>query len=212
MGPTGSADQRIRGGWRTHGGAEVRREQREEPTTGPGGQLACPVLLPVMLERPWLAPREREHFVHIRFASTGTSTPPPPPFFLCCFLQMLGVGRPWSVVVQARCRPETPCAAQPLKAPRGPCGPISYTPNAMHCIAFHTRCTAGRSGCGCTQRGVYGPLPVTQKPAIQHRLAVPAANSGPGTRPSRLQPPTGHGGYPVSIARRLKHPSLPATA
>jgi hypothetical protein len=38
----------------THGGAEARREQREEPTTGPGGQLACPVLLAVMLERPWL--------------------------------------------------------------------------------------------------------------------------------------------------------------
>ena len=50
----GSADQRISGGWRSHGGAEARREQREESTTGPGGQLACPVLLPVMLERPWL--------------------------------------------------------------------------------------------------------------------------------------------------------------
>jgi hypothetical protein len=53
---TGSADQRISGGWRAHGGAEARREQREESTTGPGGQLACPVLvlLPVVLERPWL--------------------------------------------------------------------------------------------------------------------------------------------------------------
>ena len=45
--------QRISGGWRTHGGAEAR-EQREESTTGPGGQLACPVLLPVVLERLWL--------------------------------------------------------------------------------------------------------------------------------------------------------------
>jgi hypothetical protein len=51
----GSADQRISCGWRSHGGAEARREQREESTTRPGGQLACPVLLlSVMLERPWL--------------------------------------------------------------------------------------------------------------------------------------------------------------
>jgi hypothetical protein len=49
---SGSADQRWMA--HTHGGAEARREQREEPTTGPGGQLACPVLLAVMLERPWL--------------------------------------------------------------------------------------------------------------------------------------------------------------
>jgi hypothetical protein len=50
----GPADQRISGGWRSHGGAEARREQREEPTTGPGGQLACLVLLPVVLGHPWL--------------------------------------------------------------------------------------------------------------------------------------------------------------
>jgi hypothetical protein len=51
---SGSADQRISGGWCSHGGAQARREQREEKTTGPRGQLACPVLLPVMLAHPWL--------------------------------------------------------------------------------------------------------------------------------------------------------------
>jgi hypothetical protein len=50
---SGSADQRISGGWRSHGGAEARREQREESTTRPGGQLACLVFLPVVLEPPW---------------------------------------------------------------------------------------------------------------------------------------------------------------
>jgi hypothetical protein len=30
------------------------REQCEESTTGPGGQLACLVLLPVVLGHPWL--------------------------------------------------------------------------------------------------------------------------------------------------------------
>jgi hypothetical protein len=50
----GPADQRISGGWRSHGGAEARREQREESTTGPGGQLACLVFLPVVLGHPWL--------------------------------------------------------------------------------------------------------------------------------------------------------------
>jgi hypothetical protein len=40
---SGSADQRISGGWCSHGGAEARREQREESTTGPGGQLAIGV-------------------------------------------------------------------------------------------------------------------------------------------------------------------------
>jgi hypothetical protein len=45
----GSADQRISGGWCSHGGAEARRKHREEPTTRhpPQGQLACLVLLPV---------------------------------------------------------------------------------------------------------------------------------------------------------------------
>jgi hypothetical protein len=43
------------------GGAEARREQREESTTGPGGQLACLVLLPVMLEHPWLCPQMFQH-------------------------------------------------------------------------------------------------------------------------------------------------------
>jgi hypothetical protein len=52
---SGSADQRISGGWCSHGGAEARREQREETATRrPGGQLARPVLLPVVLEPPWL--------------------------------------------------------------------------------------------------------------------------------------------------------------
>ena len=51
---SGSADQRISGGWRSHGGAEARREQSEETATRPGGQLARPVLLPVVLEPPWL--------------------------------------------------------------------------------------------------------------------------------------------------------------
>jgi hypothetical protein len=46
-GISGSADQRISGGWCSHGGAEARREQREESATRPGGQLACLVLLPV---------------------------------------------------------------------------------------------------------------------------------------------------------------------
>jgi hypothetical protein len=50
----GSADQRISGGWSSHGGAEARLEQREETATGPGGQLARPVLLPAVLEPPWL--------------------------------------------------------------------------------------------------------------------------------------------------------------
>jgi hypothetical protein len=50
----GSADQWISGGWRSHGGTEARREQSEETATGPGGQLARPVLLPVVLEPPWL--------------------------------------------------------------------------------------------------------------------------------------------------------------
>jgi hypothetical protein len=54
----GSADRRISGGWCSHGGAEARREQREESTTGPGGQLACLVLLPVMLGDPWLPTTE----------------------------------------------------------------------------------------------------------------------------------------------------------
>jgi hypothetical protein len=49
-----SADQRISGGWRSHGGAEARREQSEETATRPGGQLVRPVLLPVVLEPPWL--------------------------------------------------------------------------------------------------------------------------------------------------------------
>jgi hypothetical protein len=43
----GSADQRISGGWRSHGGAVARHEHCEETATGPGGQLARPVLLPV---------------------------------------------------------------------------------------------------------------------------------------------------------------------
>jgi hypothetical protein len=48
---SGSADQR----WMcSHGGAEARREQREESATRPGGQLACLVFLPVMLGHPWL--------------------------------------------------------------------------------------------------------------------------------------------------------------
>jgi hypothetical protein len=51
-GTGGSADQRISGGWRSHGGAEARREQREESTTRPGGQLACLVFLPVVLGHP----------------------------------------------------------------------------------------------------------------------------------------------------------------
>jgi hypothetical protein len=53
-GEEGPADQWISGGWCSHGGAEARREQREESTTGPRGQLACFVFLPVMLEPPWL--------------------------------------------------------------------------------------------------------------------------------------------------------------
>jgi hypothetical protein len=51
--PPPSAVQRISGGWRSHGGAEARREQREESTTRPGGQLACLVFLPVVLGHPW---------------------------------------------------------------------------------------------------------------------------------------------------------------
>jgi hypothetical protein len=45
--PRGSVDQWISGGRRSHGGAEARRKQREEPTTRHKGQLACPMLLPV---------------------------------------------------------------------------------------------------------------------------------------------------------------------
>jgi hypothetical protein len=58
---SGSADQRISGGWCSHGGAEARREQREESTTRPRGQLVCPVLLPVMLEPPRGCPQAFQH-------------------------------------------------------------------------------------------------------------------------------------------------------
>jgi hypothetical protein len=37
-----SADQRIRGGWHSHGGAEARRKQREEPTTRHKGNWRVP--------------------------------------------------------------------------------------------------------------------------------------------------------------------------
>ena len=53
---SGSADPRwISGAPTEKREAEARREQREqESTTGHRGQLACPVLLPVVLEHPWL--------------------------------------------------------------------------------------------------------------------------------------------------------------
>jgi hypothetical protein len=41
-GESGSADQRISGGMRPHGGAEARRKQREEPTTGHKGNWRVP--------------------------------------------------------------------------------------------------------------------------------------------------------------------------
>jgi hypothetical protein len=83
--PPGSADQRISGGWCSHGGAEARREQREETATGPGGQLARPVLLPVMLEPPRLPTgisirvpvihRVRVHKYNPRPGPNGIETP-----------------------------------------------------------------------------------------------------------------------------------------
>jgi hypothetical protein len=45
--PESSVGQWISGGRCSHGGAETRREQREESTTRPRGQLVCLVLLPV---------------------------------------------------------------------------------------------------------------------------------------------------------------------
>jgi hypothetical protein len=47
-GRNGSVDQWISGGRRSHGGAEARRKQREESTTGHKGKWrVAPVLLPV---------------------------------------------------------------------------------------------------------------------------------------------------------------------
>jgi hypothetical protein len=52
LGATGSADQRISGGWCSHGGAEARREQREESTTvlASRGAAAWAVVDPVPLD------------------------------------------------------------------------------------------------------------------------------------------------------------------
>jgi hypothetical protein len=86
--PFGSAEQRISGGWCSQGGAEASREQREEPTTGPRGQLlACLVLLPVMLEPPPVLVAHR-HFN----TCSGHSSCAGAFFFLYNKLMRYGVG------------------------------------------------------------------------------------------------------------------------
>jgi hypothetical protein len=59
---SGSVDQWISGGRRSHGGAEARRKQREEPTTGHKGNWRVPcsclrVETPVVAHRCFTLPR-----------------------------------------------------------------------------------------------------------------------------------------------------------
>jgi hypothetical protein len=48
-----SADQRITGGWSSHGGAEARRKQREETTTRHKGNWRVPCFC-LCVKHPWL--------------------------------------------------------------------------------------------------------------------------------------------------------------
>jgi hypothetical protein len=50
---SGSADQRISGGWCSHGGAEARRKQRKEPTTRHRGNWRVPCSC-LCVKQPWL--------------------------------------------------------------------------------------------------------------------------------------------------------------
>jgi hypothetical protein len=61
----GSVDQWISGGRRSHGGAEARRKQREEPTTGYKGNWRVPCSC-LCVETPVVA--------HMRFALPRQST------------------------------------------------------------------------------------------------------------------------------------------
>jgi hypothetical protein len=73
-GAPGSADQRISGGWRTHGGAEARREQREESTTGaPGPRRAIGVSRALACLLCWNARGCPQAFQHVPRSSILSS-------------------------------------------------------------------------------------------------------------------------------------------